>query len=153
MTSHINKTPESIFFLNSLLANEYTLFTKTLNYHWNVTGPRFHSLHNFLEGHYKELLTVMDDLAERVRILDETPLSTVNEMNTFMSMTEKNGAHMSGHQMIKDLFDGHTQIIESIKEANLKNELFKTDPGTEDFLISLLQKHEKMNWMLKSHID
>ena len=57
---------EVVHCLNNVLANEYALFTKTLNYHWNITGPRFHALHVSLEGHYKELLMVMDEVAERV---------------------------------------------------------------------------------------
>ena len=97
-------------FLNSLLANEYALFTKTLNYHWNVTGPRFHSLHTFLEDQYKQQLEIMDDMAERVRVLGENPIGTVKEMKDFMEMNEKNGKTLSSSEMIYDLFTSNLHI-------------------------------------------
>lgn len=139
--------------LNCLLANEYALFTKTLNYHWNITGPRFHSLHKFLERHYKDLLEMMDDLAERVRVLGKTPHSTVKSFANAMGLDEKNGKDMSTNQMLSDLFTSHVKLQSDLKDALIKDELFKSDPGTEDFLISLLRKHEKMGWMLRSHLD
>ncbi len=139
--------------LNNLLANEYALFTKTLNYHWNITGPRFYSLHKFLEEHYRELLEVMDDIAERIRILGETPLSTVKTIMGEMDLDERNGQSLSSSEMLNDLFSDSNRIQAFIKEVTAEKELLKPDPGTEDFLIGLLQKHEKMGWMLKSHLD
>ncbi|MDP7322039.1 MAG: DNA starvation/stationary phase protection protein [Bacteriovoracaceae bacterium] len=139
-------------FLNSLLANEYALFTKTLNYHWNVTGPRFHSLHTFLEDQYKQQLEIMDDMAERVRVLGENPIGTVKEMKDFMEMNEKNGKTLSSSEMIYDLFTSNLHIQSSIKDFVSDTDVFKKDPGTEDFLVSILQKHEMMSWMLKSHL-
>ena len=139
--------------LNNLLANEFALFTKTLNYHWNVTGPRFHSLHNFLEEHYRELLDVMDGVAERVRFFGETPLSTVKRMSEEMDLNEVSGKGLSSSEMIDDLFKSHIKIQSFIKEVVAQEEMFKNDPGTEDYLVGLLQKHEMMSWMLKSHLD
>lgn len=140
-------------FLNELLSNEYALFTKTLNYHWNVTGSRFHSLHSFLETQYNDLLAVMDNIAERVRVLGETPNSTVKEMYEGMSLEEKSGKNMSSSQMIGDLFENNQIIQESIKGYLSGQHDFKKDPGTEDFLVGVLQKHEMMSWKLKSHLD
>lgn len=139
--------------LNNLLANEYALFTKTLNYHWNITGPRFNSIHKFLEEHYHSLLTVMDDVAERVRILGETPHSTVKKMAAEMDINERNGMDMSSSEMLDDLLGDNIKIQSFIKETIANEDLFKKDPGTEDFLVGLLQKHETMSWMLKSHLD
>ena len=146
-------TKKSTEFLNTLLANEFTLFTKTLNYHWNVTGPRFHSLHTFLESQYNELLTTMDEIAERVRVLGETPTSTVKEMSNLSNMNEKSGEGMSSNDMLKDLHEAHSQIQTDIKEFVRNDEFFAKDPGTEDFLVGLLQKHEMNSWMIKSHLD
>ena len=140
-------------FLNNFLANEYALFTKTLNYHWNVTGPRFHSMHNFLEGHYKTLLNYMDDIAERVRIVGETPYSTLASLKEAMDVKEENGRGMATNDMLKDLFDTHIAIQTSIKDIIKDEALFKNDPGTEDFLVGMLQGHEEMSWMIKSHLD
>jgi starvation-inducible DNA-binding protein len=141
-------------FLNSTLSNEYALFTKTLNYHWNVTGPRFHSIHNFLEGHYKTLLGVMDTMAERVRILDERPISTVAGMLSESTVHEINGKELSGHEMLHDLFSTHLNIQNAIKSfLDKEADLFRFDPGTEDMLVGMLQQHEEMSWMIKSHLD
>lgn len=139
--------------LNNILADEYALFTKTLNYHWNMTGPRFHSLHTFLEGSYKETLEVMDSVAERVRILGGTPLSTVKGMGEHMDMKEINGRDLSTNEMLADLFNSNMLIQNIIKSTINEKEAFKSDPGTEDFLVGLLQKHEMMSWTLKSHLD
>tara|TARA_B100001971_G_scaffold215192_1_gene259860 strand:- start:113974 stop:114471 length:498 start_codon:yes stop_codon:yes gene_type:complete len=139
-------------FLNNLLANEYALFTKTLNYHWNVTGPRFHSMHNFLEDQYKSLLTIMDDVAERVRVVGETPISTVSSLKNAMDITETNGERLSANDMLKDLFETHLMIQTSMKNLVKDESLFTDDPGTEDFLVGLLQTHEEMSWMIKSHL-
>ena len=139
--------------LNRLLANEYGLFTKTLNYHWNISGPRFHSLHTFLETQYKEILEVMDDIAERIRVLGDTPHSTVKKFAEEMTLDEMNGSGMHGQEMLHDLFKGNVQIQSYIKETLKVEKFFENDPGTEDFLVSLLQKHEKMSWMLKSHLE
>ena len=139
--------------LNHLLANEYGLFTKTLNYHWNITGPRFHSLHSFLETQYKDLLEIMDSVAERIRVLGDTPLSTVKDLNHQMSLKEQNGEDLSSSEMLNDLFSSNFLIQTFIKETVSSTELLRSDPGTEDFLISILQKHEMMSWMLKSHLE
>jgi len=140
-------------FLNHILANEYALFTKTLNYHWTVTGPRFKSLHTFLEGHYESILAMMDGLAERVRVLGETPIGTVKEMKSVMDIDEVTGKKLSANEMLADLYSTHMTIQESIKEFLRKDEVFASDPGTEDHLVGVLQKHEMMSWMIKSHLD
>ena len=148
------KTDDMAIFLNEVLANEYALFTKTLNYHWNVTGPRFSSLHTFLDEHYHNLLTMMDGLAERIRILGQTPKSTVKEMMNTMELHEKNGRDLSSNEMLDDLYQSHSYICKTIRQKTTNDEtFFSNDPGTEDFLIGLLQKHEKMCWMIRSHLD
>tara|TARA_Y100000780_G_scaffold232562_1_gene266466 strand:+ start:191891 stop:192427 length:537 start_codon:yes stop_codon:yes gene_type:complete len=147
---------ETTQFLNHILANEYALFTKTLNYHWTVTGPRFKSLHTFLEGHYESILAMMDGLAERVRVLGETPVGTVKEMKSVMDIDEVSGKELNANEMLADLYSTHMNIQESIKEfirGDKSEEIFESDPGTEDHLVGVLQKHEMMSWMIKSHLD
>lgn len=138
--------------LNTLLANEYSLFTKTLNYHWNITGPRFHSLHRFLEGHYRELLEIMDGVAERVRVLDERPIGTIKQMYNETEVKDSVGETLLAEDMLKNLLRDHELIKGQIKEVVSDDDLFKQDPGSQDFMIGILQKHEMMAWMLKSHI-
>lgn len=141
-------------FLNGVLANEFALFTKTLNYHWNITGPRFSSMHEMLEVSYKDILLKMDSVAERIRVLGETPISTVENFNRANTMTEINGEKLSTNQMLFDLFKSNLQIQDDIKTFfSDNNSLLKVDPVSEDFLMGLLQSHEMMSWKLKSHID
>lgn len=138
--------------MNTILAEEYALFTKTLNFHWNLTGVRFHSLHTFLGTHYNELLEDMDGIAERIRMIGNYPISTMKEMVQLNEDIEENpGKHPSANQMINELALGHLRIQKKIK-MTLKEDLFSEDPGSEDFLVSLLQRHEKKTWMLQSHL-
>lgn len=138
--------------LNAVLANEYSLFTKTLNYHWNITGPRFHSLHTFLEAQYQELLLVMDEVAERVRVLDERPISTIKGMVSHMEIKDGNEKPPSTEGMLKNLLEGHVTIQNQLKEIVMHGDSFAQDRGSEDLLVGLLRKHETMGWMLRSHI-
>lgn len=140
--------------LNQLLAEEYSLFTKTLKYHWSVTGPRFQSVHAFLEKHYKELLEVMDDVAERVRIIGMHPISTIAEMKECSDLSESPNTLPDTNNMLANLFSDHVKIQGLIRTTLEENEnAIKFDKGTEDFLISVLQKHEFMSWTLKSHLS
>lgn len=139
-------------YLNNILANEYALFTKTLNFHWNITGPRFHSLHIFLEEQYRALLEIMDETAERIRVLGERPISTIKEMYSQTNLKEST-IEPAAEEMLTLLLRDHLIIQEQIKDAVSEEKIFEKDPGSEDFLIGLLQKHEKMSWMLKSHLD
>ncbi|MCO4756106.1 MAG: DNA starvation/stationary phase protection protein [Bacteriovoracaceae bacterium] len=140
-------------FMNNLLANEYALFTKALNYHWNITGPRFNSLHQFLEDSYKNLLIIMDETAERIRVLGETPMGTVEKFNSTMKLKEHNAQNLSSSQMLADMLESNLIIQNDIKGFLRKEELLRDDPGSEDFLVSTLRKHEDFSWMLKSHLE
>ena len=146
-----SKTEAEIsYHLNSILANEFALFTKTLNYHWNVTGPRFHSIHVFLEEQYRDLLEIMDDVAERVRVIGQYPISTLREFKSEMNLEEAASSMLSSNEMLVDLFESHLKVQDQLKEI-LETKLLDQDPGTEDFLTALLVKHENMSWMLQSH--
>lgn len=138
--------------LNAVLANEYSLFTKTLNYHWNITGPRFHSLHTFLEIQYQELLLLMDEVAERVRVLDERPISTIKGMVSHMEIKDGNEKPPNTEGMLKNLMEGHVTIQNQLKEIVMHGDSFTQDRGSEDLLVGILRKHETMGWMLRSHI-
>ena len=135
--------------LNSLLANEYVVFTKTLNYHWNVVGARFYPIHVFLGDQYKELLSMMDELAERIRFLNGHPMGTVQEMEHAASVPEQPGHFPSITQMLSELCDGHERIDQQIQ--SILNEGLSDDAVTEDLLIQLQGKHQTMIWMLRSH--
>lgn len=139
--------------LNRLLADEYALFTKTLNYHWNVTGPRFHSIHEFLEGHYRTLLEKIDDVAERVREVGSQPCGTMTEFCDKTHLREKPGVYPEASHMIADLLKDHNSVQAHIRDMLENPSLYQMDPGSEDFLTGLLKEHEEMSWMLKSHLS
>ncbi len=139
--------------LNAILADEFALFTKTLNYHWNVTGPRFYSVHEFLEGHYKELLLVIDNVAERIRQMGSQPMGTLAEFSIRTHVTERPGVYPETSAMIADLLQDHNMICEEIRKVLSADSKPEVDTGTEDFLSGLLKKHEEMAWMLKSTLS
>jgi starvation-inducible DNA-binding protein len=142
-----------IEFLNTLLADEYTTFTKTLNYHWNLTGPQFHSLHLFLGDQYREQLDTMDEVAERVRVLGRHPLSTVTEMVAERTLSERTEKDLNSQKMLANLYEDHLNIQMRIREFLQKEEALEKDPGTQDFLITVLKRHEMVGWKLKSHLQ
>ncbi len=151
--TRLEKKEDRVNVMNSLLANEYALFTKTLNYHWNVTGPRFHSIHEFLEGHYRELLEVIDDVAERIRKIGGNAIGTLSEMKVRSSIVERPNEYPETSHMISDLMSDHESIEIQIKAFIQGISDVEVDPGTEDFLTGLLKKHEEMSWMLKSNLE
>ncbi|MCB0391679.1 MAG: DNA starvation/stationary phase protection protein [Bdellovibrionales bacterium] len=140
--------------LNSLLANEFTLFTKTLNFHWNIYGPSFHSVHKFLDNQYHDLLKIIDGVAERIREIGSHPIGTLEEIKDSTNLVEHPGLQPNPLNMIADLMTDHETIDLQIREIlhDLDNSLIE-DPGTYDFLTKLIKKHEEMTWMLKSHLE
>lgn len=148
-----NARTKNISFLNGILSNEYALFTKTLSYHWNITGPRFKTIHTFLEDQYKVLLTMMDDVAERVRVLGGVPISRMDDFSKRSTLNDSLSSDTSSDIMINDLFRDHLLIQEQIKIVLKEKNVFNDDPGTEDFLVGVLKEHEKISWMLKSHLS
>lgn len=139
--------------LNDILSNEYLLFTKTLNYHWNLVGARFYSIHIFLEEQYKKLLKMMDGLAERIRYLEGHPYGTLRELNSHSSIEEDPGVYSDITGMLARLMDAHNEINHQIQELLQSEGKLYGDRATEDLLIKLQQKHQVMIWMLRSHLE
>lgn len=146
-------TATTVDYLNSLLANEFSLFTKTLNYHWNITGPRFHSMHEFLDEQYHSLLVVVDEVAERIRQLDAFPKGTLKNFDRKSVLDDLKDTSPQTSMMISDLVNDHETIDRQIKVILKSLEKSANDPATEDMLAGLSKKHEEMKWMLKSHLD
>lgn len=135
---------------NNLLANEFTLFIKTLKYHWNVTGERFYSIHEFLESHYKELLIVIDGMAERIREIKAYPIGTMAEFVDQGTLAEHPGTNPDAAMMLIDLLKDHDLIRKQIQSMIDKKQEFKMQASTEDFLVGVLKKHDEMAWALRS---
>jgi len=136
--------------LTSLLADEYALYTKTRNYHWNVTGPHFNDYHKFFEGQYGELEVFIDDVAERIRQLGGKAIATLDELKSHTRLPEHPGQYPSDKEMLFNLIVDHESVIRNLREdVNKSAEIFH-DAGTSDFLTGLMESHEKMVWMLRA---
>jgi starvation-inducible DNA-binding protein len=139
--------------LNTLLADEYVLYTKTRNYHWNVVGPQFTELHKFFEGQYNELNLVVDDVAERVRALGSNAAGTITEFSRHARLQEHPGYYPSAREMVADLLNDHETVIRNVRcDAERCVDQYH-DAGTNDFLIGLMEQHEKQAWMLRALIQ
>lgn len=137
--------------LNKLLANEFVLYTKTLKYHWNVTGKLFGPLHSFFGDQYAQLLECIDATAERIRTIGFIPYGTLQEFSSHATLKEEPNINPNDTGMIKNLLEDHETIIQELRNfIDLSSKL--NDMGTNNFLSDLLEKHEKMAWMLRAHL-
>jgi len=138
--------------LNALLSDEYVLYTKTRNYHWNVTGPQFNDLHKFFEEQYTELSHVVDDTAERARSLGGWALGTLKEFSQHARLKEHPDQYPNAREMIANLLADHEAIVRQLR-TDLETAEKHHDMGTNDFLIGLMKQHEKMAWMLRAFLQ
>ncbi len=138
--------------LGTTLADEFLLYTKTRNYHWNVTGMQFNDLHKFFEAQYKELNEVVDEVAERIRYLGGRSLGTLNEFLQYTRLEEHPGEDLDARGMISRLLGDHETIIRKLRgDLRAAAEQYE-DVGTQNFLTNLLEKHQKMAWMLRAFV-
>ncbi|HXS37458.1 MAG TPA: DNA starvation/stationary phase protection protein [Flavipsychrobacter sp.] len=137
--------------LNLLLADEVALYIKTRNYHWNVTGHTFAQMHLFFESQYEQLDDIIDEVAERIRMLGHFSLGSINAFAKATRLTEGQDESTT-LKMIQNLLDDHETIIRQLRnEITPVSDKYK-DLGTADFLTGILKAHEKMAWMLRSHL-
>ena len=148
----IKKREGVINILNTLLSDEYVLYTKTRNYHWNVTGPQFNDLHKFFESQYEALNEVIDQVAERARSLGGKSLGSLKEFLQKARLKESLSQSLDAEKMISNLLIDHETIIQSLRE-DLETCNQYQDQGTTDFLTGLMEDHEKMAWMLRSFLE
>ncbi len=148
-----NNLQEVATLLNNLLADEYVLYTKTRNAHWNIQGPHFMEMHKFFEAQYDELDRIIDAVAERVRSLGHYSLGTLKEFLSITHLTEEHHDFAKQQQIIQSLLNDHETIIKVIRRnipiITEKNK----DAGTGDFVTGIMEQHEKMAWMLRAHIS
>ena len=138
--------------LAKLLADEFVLYTKTRNAHWNVEGTDFHSMHLFFESQYEQLDDFMDSVAERIRTIGHYAPATLQSFLGLTHLTEKTRDKNDSLSFIKELLEDHESIIEFIR-GNIEPFASKYhDYGTSDFITGLMEEHEKMAWMLRSHL-
>jgi starvation-inducible DNA-binding protein len=156
MAAHIGLSPAQrqgvITILTNLLADEYVLYTKTRNYHWNVVGPQFNDLHKFFEAQYNELNIVVDDVAERARSLDGSAIGTLAEFVEHTRLSEDPGQYPPANDMLAKLLADHETVIRQLRVDLETCANTHQDMGTNDFLTGLMEQHEKMAWMLRAFL-
>jgi starvation-inducible DNA-binding protein len=137
--------------LNKLLADSYLLYLKTQNYHWNVTGQMFQSLHVLFEEQYQEQAAAIDIIAERIRALGEYAPGSFAAFSKVSSIKEEN-AIPNAEEMIHNLVRGNEAVVTTAREiVTLADEC--EDDVTTDLMIERMQVHEKNAWMLRSLIS
>ena len=134
--------------LKNLLADSYTLYLQTHNFHWNVTGPMFPQLHVMFEEHYTELAIAVDDIAERIRSLDVAAPGTYKEFSNLSSIKEIEGVP-DASDMVTILTKSHESVVKTCRKALVVAQ--EADDESSAALISdRLRIHEKTAWMLRA---
>lgn len=134
--------------LSRLLADTYTLYLKTHNFHWNVTGPMFNTLHLMFETQYTELALATDLIAERIRALGHVAPGSYSQFAALSSIPEETGVP-SATDMIRQLLEGQEQVVRTARSLFPVVEAVHDEP-TADLLTQRIQVHEKTAWMLRS---
>ncbi len=139
--------------LNKALSDEHVLYIRTRNYHWNVTGMHFKSLHEVFEEQYKALEMAIDEIAERTRALGFRAIGSMSEFMQHARLAEQSPAEVpDATGMLRNLLADHEAIIKHLRTDvdTCDNEF--NDAGTADFLTGMMEAHEKMAWMLRAFL-
>lgn len=147
-----NHLKEIALQLNTLLADEYVLYTKTRNAHWNVQGPNFMELHKLFQIQYELIDGTIDDVAERVRSLGHFALGSMKDFMAVARLSEHNHEFSDELHILKTLLEDHESIIRILRKEIPGVSDAQKDIGTADFMTGLLEQHEKMAWMLRAQI-
>ena len=134
--------------LSRLLADTYTLYLKTHNFHWNVTGPQFNTLHAMFETQYTELAIAVDDIAERIRALGVKAPGSYAEFSARTNVADASGGE-TAEEMVAALVEGQETVARTARDAFPAAEAANDQP-TADLLTQRMQIHEKNAWMLRS---
>lgn len=137
--------------LGRLLADSYTLYLKTHNYHWNVTGPMFNTLHLMFEAQYNELALAVDAIAERIRALGYPAPGSYKAYAALTSIEEETGVP-AAEEMIRNLVAGQETVVRTARALFPVVDRAGDEP-TADLLTQRMQVHEKTAWMLRSMLD
>jgi len=137
--------------LSRVLADSYTLYLKTHNFHWNVTGPMFNTLHMMFEQQYNELALAVDEIAERIRALGEAAPGTYAAFAKLTEIEEEEGTP-AAEEMIRQLVRGHETVARTARSIFPIADAGNDEP-TADLLTQRLQVHEKTAWMLRSMLS
>lgn len=154
--ANIGLTPNArqkiINVLSVVIADQYVLYTKTRNYHWNVTGEDFSQYHKLFEEQYSAIDEDIDDVAERIRALGGKTIATLSEFLKSATLKEHPNKYPPAKTMIANLLSDHETVIRNLRKS-VETCGKSGDVGTEDFLTQLMEKHEKTAWMLRATLD
>ena len=138
--------------LAKLLADEYVLYTKTRNAHWNIEGADFYDKHKFFEVQFGQLDDIIDSVAERMRSIGHYAFATLKSFLELTHLTEVNKEKNDGKGFLNELLIDHESIIIHCRENIHRFANDYKDAGTSDFITQLMETHEKMAWFLRSHL-
>lgn len=143
--------------LNNLLADHFVLLAKTWNYHWNVKGVSFHSYHVFMEQLYNGLIQDIDEIAERIRALDERPIGSLQgylEHNRIKEHCESK-LMPEAKEMLAILSQDNDTLIREIRKdiEQLEKDENTDDAGTTNFLEDMIERKEKTAWMIRAYLE
>ncbi len=136
--------------LKRLLADSYTLYLQTHNFHWNITGHRFRELHLMFEEHYTELAVAVDDIAERIRTLGEVAPGTYKQFAQLSSIEEVEVVP-SAEEMIRILLESHEKVVKTCREV-LEDAQEGSDESSIALISDRMRVHEKTAWMLRASL-
>jgi starvation-inducible DNA-binding protein len=142
------KNHQTLEALENILAGSYLLMLKTHNYHWNVVGENFKTLHESFQIQYEELFTAIDEIAERIRALGS---KVDGSFENFKKHSELKNANkdFSAKEMVKDLISDHENLVKNLHKA-IKTAQSEGDESSADIFIQRTKSHEKTIWMLVS---
>jgi len=138
--------------LAKLLADEYVLYTKTRNAHWNIEGADFYNMHKFFEMQFGQLDDIIDSVAERIRSIGHYTSATLKLFLELTHLTEVNNEKNDGHGFLNELLIDHESIIIHCRENIHRFANDYKDFGSSDFITQLMETHEKMAWFIRSHL-
>jgi starvation-inducible DNA-binding protein len=148
-----NPKIESTEQMKQILADQFILYVKARNYHWNVTGPHFYYLHALFENIYDELADDIDKVAERIRSLGTKTPGTMKEFWELTSLEEKPGNYPEFSVMVQEIANDFETIIEKLKSSANKMQSSLDDEVSAGMLYGLMEKYQKTVWMLKSFLE
>jgi starvation-inducible DNA-binding protein len=137
--------------LNKLLADEFIIYAKTRNYHWNVEGSNFMEMHKFYENLFELSDEIVDDVAERIRSLGHYAEARLKDYIQLSHLTEEQYTN-NQNQQLQNLLQDHESIIENLRKLIIAFTKNNNDFGTIDFLTGIMERHEKMSWFIRSYL-
>lgn len=138
--------------LSKILADEFVLYSKILKFHWNIEGPDFHTVHLYLETLYQEQQTIVDNVAEKIRIVGHYVPATLKDYLELTHLTEETKGGNDSQSIFAELLEDYESIIIFLREEIQPiSDQWKAE-GISDYITGLMEQHEKTAWMLRSHL-